>query len=67
MKALDGNYLLDCDFCIQDMTNPDSRLWTISFRRLDQQSGEYTLDYYARVNAADGAIIDVDDNKSGVG
>ena len=66
-RLLEEEYLLSTQFCYMDARDPSSKIWRIAFRELDPATQTYALLYAVDISAADGTIVDMNDNTSGQG
>ncbi len=66
-QTLMADCKVEYGFFISDAANPSDRCWYIGFRYYNETDGTYRLCYEVRIDAADGAVISVDDYAGGLG
>lgn len=66
-QVLQEEYLLSTQLCYVDARDPSSKIWRIAFRKLDPATQTYALLYAVDISAADGSIVDINNNPSGHG
>lgn len=67
-ETLEEEYGLDMELCLLSLkTAEKERVWSVCFRQLNPQSGNWDLRYWAYVMADDGAVYQAGDNAGGNG
>lgn len=67
-ETLDEEYRLDMELCLLSLkTAEKERVWSVCFRQLNPQSGNWDLCYWAHVMADDGTVYQAAVNAGGNG